>query len=437
MTQTCRPAKCIEAIRVTLLDQCTLLSACGPLNGYAMGCIIEPNWTPEIEEGEESVVKDNCGQICLRDDRCDQVKRFNIEFKIKEPDAEFLSLIEGNPLVVDAGESIGVRYLANGNCSPYVFLELFERTDDCDAQGVPVYYRHVFPAVRLKQTSNEREGIFRTLMIEGKTRPVVTDSIGTGPYGDFPVGVLVGASASETIDYAWFVDDFLPAIQCGSIDVPCPITYPLAVLADNPGAYWQLNDLASPAVDTVAGNNLTENGPLTWQAGALRGGGSSVTGWSGVKYLRRVDPTGFVPAVPFTIEAIIDIGPALPGALGVIYDYDGVAGAGVYFYVDNLGHIVGRVGTGVMIGTVPLLVNTVYHVALVVSAGTFQFYVNGVAYGPATAHVGYVITAGSSVFVGVSGTGAPWPAAGRISDVAEYPVALTQPQIAAHVAAMP
>ena len=93
MTEVCRPAKCIEAIRVALIDQCTLAPVPGPLNGYSMGCIIDPNWTPEIEAGEESVVKDNCGNICLRDDRCDLTKRWNLEFKIKEPDAEFLSLI--------------------------------------------------------------------------------------------------------------------------------------------------------------------------------------------------------------------------------------------------------------------------------------------------------------------------------------------------------
>ncbi len=223
MTQNCRPAKCIEAIRVTLLDQCTLQPVCGPLNGYAMGCIIEPNWTPEIEEGEESIVKDNCGNICLRDDRCDLVKRWNLEFKIKDPDKEFLALIEGNPLIVDGdGNSIGVRQLAYGACSPYVFLELFERTDDCQVDGDPVYLRHVFPAVRLKWTGNEHEGVFRILQIEGKTRPVITDNVDTGPYFDIPSSVFVGSTTSETVDYVWFEDDFLPTVQCGAINVPCP-----------------------------------------------------------------------------------------------------------------------------------------------------------------------------------------------------------------------
>ncbi len=231
MTQNCRPAKCIEAIRVTLLDQCTLQPVCGPLNGYAMGCIIEPNWTPEIEEGEESIVKDNCGNICLRDDRCDLVKRWNLEFKIKDPDKEFLALIEGNPLIVDGGgNSIGVRQLAYGACSPYVFFEMFERTDNCQVDGEAVYLRHVFPAVRLKWTGNEREGVFRILQIEGKTRPKATDQIGTGPYFDIPPGVIVGASSTETIDYVWFEDDFVPAVQCGAITVPCPDPTPTTPL---------------------------------------------------------------------------------------------------------------------------------------------------------------------------------------------------------------
>jgi len=225
--QICRPAMCIEAIRVALLDNCTLLPICGPLNGYAMGCIIDPNWTPEIEEGEESIVKDNCGNICLRDDRCDLTKRWNLEFKIKDPDKEFLALIEGNPLIVNGGgDSIGVRQLAYGACSPFVFLELFERTNDCDTQGEPIYFRHVFPAVRLRWIGNEREGIFRILQIEGKTRDVQTDSIGTGPFDDIPVMALVGTSSSERIDYAWFEDSFVPTVQCGAIEVPCPIVGP-------------------------------------------------------------------------------------------------------------------------------------------------------------------------------------------------------------------
>lgn len=221
MTQVCRPAKCIEAIRVALLDECTLAPVPGALNGYAMGCIIDPNWTPEVEEGEESVVKDNCGNICLRDDRCDLTKRWNLEFKIKDPDKEFLSLIEGNPLIVDGGgNSIGVRSLAYGACTPWLFLEMFEKTDSCDGDGDAIYLRHVFPAVRLKWTGNEREGVFRILQIEGKTRDVITDNVGNGPFNDIPAGAIDGTTATERIDYAWFEDDFVPDIACGAITVP-------------------------------------------------------------------------------------------------------------------------------------------------------------------------------------------------------------------------
>ena len=223
MTQICRPAKCIEAIRVALLGDCCTDPQPGPLNGYAMGCIIEPDWSPEIEEGEESVLKDNCGEICYRDDRCDLTKRWNLEFQIKEPDKEFLSLILGDPLIVDGGISIGVRHLSYGACSPYIFVEMWERTDDCQVDGDPIYLRHVFPCVRFKWTGNEREGVFRILQIEGKTHPVTTDSIGDGPFNDIPAGALVGASATEQIDYAWFEDDFVPTLQCGAIAVPAQV----------------------------------------------------------------------------------------------------------------------------------------------------------------------------------------------------------------------
>src|SRR3990172_4254435 len=219
MTQVCRPAKCIEAIRVALLDSCTFDPICGPLKGYAMGCIIEPEWSPEIEEGEESIVKDNCGNICLRDDRCDQIKRWNLAFKIKNPDPEFLALVSGDNLVVNDGNSVGVQHIAQG-CSPYVFVELFEKTDDCQT-GLPVYFRHIFPAVRLKWTGNEREGIFRILQIEGKSKDRLLSAVGTGPFDDIPAYATT-APAGTRSDYFWFEDTTVPTVACGAIEVPCP-----------------------------------------------------------------------------------------------------------------------------------------------------------------------------------------------------------------------
>lgn len=218
MTEVCRPAKCIEAIRVALLGDCCGPPIPGPLNGYAMGCIIDPDWSPEIEEGDESTVKDDCGAICLYDQRCDQTKRWNLEFKIKQPDPEFIALISGDNLIVDGqGNSVGVQHLA-AHCAPNVFLELFERTDDCPG-GTPIYFRHIFPCVRLGWTGNEKEGIFRILQIEGKTKPVLLADVGTGPYGDIPA-TAVAAPAGSRADYFWFEDTVLPAIQCGAIPVP-------------------------------------------------------------------------------------------------------------------------------------------------------------------------------------------------------------------------
>lgn len=222
MAQICRTAKCVEAIRVALLDPCTLLPVAGAGNGYAMGCIIDFNMSKEIEDGEESIIKDDCGRICARDKRSDQTKFHTVEFKIKEPDAEFLSLISGDPLIVDGGNSIGVRELANGDPEPYVFLEAFERAgDECDPEtGDPLYYRHVWPAIRLTQPSNEKEGIFRILNIEGETKDVLTSIVANGPYNDIPTAYTTPGSASERMHYTWFVDDVVPTVQCGSITVP-------------------------------------------------------------------------------------------------------------------------------------------------------------------------------------------------------------------------
>lgn len=218
MTQVCRPAKCIEAIRVALLDQCGITPQDGPLRGYAMGCIIDADWSPEIEEGDESIVKSDCGEICLQDLRCDQTKRHNLEFKIKNPDPEFQALIEGDNLITSGGVSIGVQHLAS-HCAPWLFVELFEKTDECDPQGVPIYYRHVFPKTRLKWTGNEKEGIFRLPQIEGKTQPVLLTDVADGPYNDIPAAAIAAPAGSRS-DYFWFEDTQLPVVQCGAITVP-------------------------------------------------------------------------------------------------------------------------------------------------------------------------------------------------------------------------
>lgn len=219
MAQICRPAKCVEAVRVSLIGECCGPVTPGQLNGYVMGCIIDPNWTPEIEEGEESLVKDNCGDICLRDDRCDITKRWNLEFKIKNPDEEFIALIGGeNRILNDAMTlTVGVQHIAR-QCSPYLFVELFERTDDC-VTGAPIYFRHVFPCTRLVWTGNEREGIFRILQIEGKTNEVLLADVGVGPYGDIPANAII-APAGTRVDYFWFEDVTVPAVACGAVEVP-------------------------------------------------------------------------------------------------------------------------------------------------------------------------------------------------------------------------
>lgn len=217
MAETCRPAKCIEAIRVALLDQCGISPVEGPFNGYAMGCIIDADWTPEIEEGDESLVKSDCGDICLQDLRCDQLKRHSMEFKIANPDWEFLALIGGDNRIVNGGQTVGVQHTTQ-KCSPWLFVELFEKTDDC-VGGIPVYFRHVFPKTRLTWTGNEKEGIFRLLQIEGKTQPVLISDIGDGPYNDIPA-YAISAAPGERSDYIEFEDTVVPVVQCGAITVP-------------------------------------------------------------------------------------------------------------------------------------------------------------------------------------------------------------------------
>ena len=229
--QTCLAASCIEALRIGLLDDCGL-PLDGANNGYAIRSgnangngIVDFTWDREYEDGEESVVKTHCDDICVRETNCDKLKMINLDLKLCKPDDEFETLVSGNPLIVDTGVSIGYIETDQDDCSPFVSLEVWERipSAECVDATTPKYRRHIWPKTRLKLLGgNEREGKIRILTLNGHTEPTDIQGYGDGAFNDSAFDFATGPAG--TLQYAQYKEDDVPFDgSCGTIAVPVQV----------------------------------------------------------------------------------------------------------------------------------------------------------------------------------------------------------------------
>lgn len=224
MAQVCLPAGCVEAIRFALVDECTGEPLAGASNGYVVDCIRNVTWTTNVEEGDETILKTDCGKKCWRTKNCDEVLNYTFEFQLLNPDTELTALLTGWPLLNDGVNNIGFYQSEDVDCQPWVAVEVFEQVPDESCTAAVKYRRHVFPKIRFQPPANEKEDPFRVLSWTGMTAETDLANFGDGPYNDSPFdfGTLPAGSLSQYAE----VEDVLteaPAGQCGFLTVPAQV----------------------------------------------------------------------------------------------------------------------------------------------------------------------------------------------------------------------
>lgn len=210
------------AIRATrLLDDCTF--ATGPENTVTTKAGIRFAVDPEIEEGEELIQKNGCGEVCLSIKDPDQVKRANAELELCTYDMDLLNILNcSEPLLDAAGDTIGGCARTGVIDCPGAFVEIWVRvgrsTGDCgDAEtGQYNFVRYVYPRVKFGQaTSRTFEDGLNNLILTGtiEANPNGLD----GPFSDLPQAL------DDTIYECWFYEEELPDLSdCGYGPVPVP-----------------------------------------------------------------------------------------------------------------------------------------------------------------------------------------------------------------------
>jgi hypothetical protein len=267
-------------------------------------------------------------------------------------------------------------------------------------------------------------------------------------------GTMLGAGAGQTLAAAFTPGDATNYNSVGksvTIDVvhmnqapalvnPGPrtmtdtTTYAAAVARDGATSYWRLGETGgTSAADSVGTNPATLIGGVTPAAGALSDGNGALLFNGSTGYVRVVDSAALRQTGDLTIELWVNTPLTTRQTLitkGYRTEFELTLEVSGRL---NLYHGDGTTYQNVLSASAaPLVANTWQHVVVtrVAATRTISFYVNGVARGSGV----YSVTpapSSNSVFIGRTASGTQ-SVAGRLDDVAMYPVALSAAQAAAH-----
>jgi len=203
--------------------------AAGASNGYISDAIIQATLNTEVEAGDDFVLKNGCGDIAQHFKDCDRVKRVNLDMEFSQLDSELVSLLTGSDTFYDNVEQItigGAVLSSTDPCQTGVALELWSKTWASNQQANAsliggsssdvVYWRLVFPYVRFQLGSMTLQNDILRIPVTGYAQEN-DDMPSDGPYADFPTAVV--NAGGITTSMGWFMDDEIPAAQCGYVPV--------------------------------------------------------------------------------------------------------------------------------------------------------------------------------------------------------------------------
>lgn len=233
--QVCLPAGCIDAIRVSIVDDCSDLASCGPLKGYVFTCFRNLELTTNIEDGTETILRNDCGKKCFQTRKPDELTNIGVAFELLNPDYELTNLLTGQPLLNDGTENIGWFQQEGATRAPWVCVELFEQIPDESCAAGHRYRRIVIPKVRFKLPEATREDPFRVIPFSGTSAAREVRGYGEGPFFDSPFDFTQVGAGVETHYMEFFDDTISESLEgnCGLLTVPCSAVGPSLPVINN------------------------------------------------------------------------------------------------------------------------------------------------------------------------------------------------------------
>jgi len=201
--------------RATRLNPTTGAVVGGANGGAVTDGMVTIQFSPDIEAGTESVLKNGCGRILAQSKTPDRLKRWNMTLTMGEWNTAFVEILTGHTAVLDGPDLVGIigkDEFAEDFVETLAALEIWAEAYEGDAPDAtrPYFYGLIVASTwRLGDFTLGEEAA--TVPLNGFSR---TNSLwGNGPYDD--TGIL---DQCRTWMFA-STDTAGPVSSCGYISV--------------------------------------------------------------------------------------------------------------------------------------------------------------------------------------------------------------------------
>lgn len=185
----------------------------GADSAVTVSSLVEFTFTPEYEEGEEILLKNACGDICVNYKETDKLKRVTFDFNICNVDPFVMELMAGGTLIEVSGEhgyaapAIGEDPTPNG-----VSLELWAKRIDSSGGLISgaAYARWLFPRIYVRHGAKTFGTAPQVTQFTGFG--IENDEWLDGPEDDWPY-----PGAPSHLAWQWIPVNTLPTITSGYV----------------------------------------------------------------------------------------------------------------------------------------------------------------------------------------------------------------------------
>lgn len=218
MADVCISAIKSCAIRMIRLDSCGL-PVVGPSSVIVSKGYTSVAASADIEDGEEFLVKNACGELCINEKDCSILKRLNLTINFCKIDFAAVELTTSQRLLTLAGDANGFAIGETAQCGEGWSLELWQKIAgaDCTAGGVQNWLYWAFPFITngILGDFTFENGPFQ-FDLTAQTKAIAGadqwNDDNVGPFGVLPVGqgFVAGEHAAS-----WVTDVQPPTEACG------------------------------------------------------------------------------------------------------------------------------------------------------------------------------------------------------------------------------
>jgi hypothetical protein len=191
-----------RVVRITRLNECGAVVV-GSCSTVVSSCFVSVTLSPEIEAGDEYLLKSAWGDLCVNDKDPDIVKWLNVSIDFAEINPDILDIIANMSPIISSPDTIGSTLGPNTNSDSFAVEVWTKRTGATCNSLTPEWGYFVVPFVRNGRIDGDitiENGTLTTSVIGQAFGAPATwglDPYSGNPLGaTFPVGDYMGMSVT-------------------------------------------------------------------------------------------------------------------------------------------------------------------------------------------------------------------------------------------------